>query len=106
MKLNPKQVSEVTRLVQEELMREEKETLKDKAETLKDKAETFKTEELQSKGDQSAEKSTDSDKKKEKQTQSGLPTSTVNENISLACDGIYSKTISYLVLGKRNKSTF
>lgn len=56
MKLNPKQVSEVTRLVQEELMREEKETLKDKAETLKDKAETFKTEELQSKGDQSAEK--------------------------------------------------
>nr|XP_034327431.1 mitochondrial proton/calcium exchanger protein isoform X2 [Crassostrea gigas] len=68
MKLNPKQVSEVTRLVQEELMREEKETLKDKAETLKDKAETFKTEELQSKGDQSAEKSTDSDKKKEKQT--------------------------------------
>lgn len=68
MKLNPTQVSEVTRLVQQELMREEKETLKDKAETLKDKAETFKTEELQSKGDQSAEKSTDSDKKKEKQT--------------------------------------
>lgn len=68
MKLNPTQVSEVTRLVQQELLREEKETLKDKAETLKDKAETFKTEELQSKGDQSAEKSTDSDKKKEKQT--------------------------------------
>lgn len=68
MKLNPTQVSEVTRLVQQELMREEKETLKDKAETLKDKAETFKTEELQSKGDQSAEKSTDSNKKKEKQT--------------------------------------
>lgn len=68
MKLNPTQVSEVTRLVQQELMREEKETLKDKAETLKDNAETFKTEELQSKGDQSAEKSTDSDKKKEKQT--------------------------------------
>lgn len=68
MKLNPSQVSEVTRLVQQELMREEKETLKDKAETLKDKAETLKTEELQSKGDQSAEKSTDSDKKKEKQT--------------------------------------
>lgn len=68
MKLNPKQVSEVTRLVQQELLREEKETLKDKAETLKDKAETLKTEELQSKGDQSAEKSTDSDKKKEKQT--------------------------------------
>lgn len=68
MKLNPTQVSEVTRLVQQELLREEKETLKDKAETLKDNAETFKTEELQSKGDQSAEKSTDSDKKKEKQT--------------------------------------
>lgn len=68
MKLNPSQVSEVTRLVQQELMREEKETLKNKAETLKDKAETLKTEELQSKGDQSAEKSNDSDKKKEKQT--------------------------------------
>lgn len=67
MKLNPKQVSEVTRLVQQELLREEKETLKDKAETQKDQAKTLHTEEFQSKGDNSEQETKDSDKKKEKQ---------------------------------------
>ncbi|XP_062602433.1 mitochondrial proton/calcium exchanger protein-like isoform X2 [Saccostrea cucullata] len=61
MKLNPKQVSEVTRLVKKELLQEEKETLKDNAKTLK-------TEELQSKNDNSSKEKDESDKKQEKQS--------------------------------------